>query len=101
MTISPHSIPLQPPIACQCIVAFRTSYACTMLSRLFFEVSVGAHNISLINTFGGIVLAIAVADGVFMGLKYFLLEIAAMFCGLGTIVAIGLFKRFLFLLETA
>ncbi|VDC05242.1 unnamed protein product [Peniophora sp. CBMAI 1063] len=50
-----------------------------MLSKLFYEVSVGARNVSAINAFGGAVLAIAAADGVFMGTKYFVLETAAMF----------------------
>ncbi|TFY75306.1 hypothetical protein EWM64_g8705, partial [Hericium alpestre] len=49
-----------------------------LLSRLLFEVSTGAKNVSVINAFGGIVLAVAALDGVFMGLKYFTMETTAM-----------------------
>jgi ATP-binding cassette, subfamily B (MDR/TAP), member 1 len=49
-----------------------------VLSRLVFEVSNGAKDVSTINTFGGLVLAIAIADGVFMGLKFIVFETAAM-----------------------
>lgn len=49
-----------------------------LLSRLMFEVSIGAENVSLINIYGGIVLAVAAADGLFLGLKYFVMETAAM-----------------------
>jgi ATP-binding cassette subfamily B (MDR/TAP) protein 1 len=49
-----------------------------MLSRLLFEVSKGAQDVSVINAFGGIVLAIAVADGLFVGLKFIVFETAAM-----------------------
>jgi ATP-binding cassette subfamily B (MDR/TAP) protein 1 len=42
------------------------------LLRLLFEVSTGAHNISSINFFGGVVAL----DGLLMGLKYFLMETA-------------------------
>ena len=48
-----------------------------LLSRLFFEVSIGAKDVSTINKFGGIVLAVAAADGIFMGLKYSIMEYAA------------------------
>ncbi|KAI0043061.1 P-loop containing nucleoside triphosphate hydrolase protein [Auriscalpium vulgare] len=49
-----------------------------LLSRLLYEVSIGATDVSAINIFGGIVLAVAIADGLFLGLKYFVLETAAM-----------------------
>jgi ATP-binding cassette subfamily B (MDR/TAP) protein 1 len=49
-----------------------------LLSRLLFEVSIGARNVGLINKFGGIVLAIAAADGLLLGSKYFIME----YCGL-------------------
>lgn len=49
-----------------------------LLSRLLFEVSIGAQNVAIINKFGGIVLGIAAADGLLIGLKYFLME----FCGI-------------------
>ncbi|KAM5532993.1 hypothetical protein V8D89_013335 [Ganoderma adspersum] len=45
-----------------------------LLSRLFFEVSNGARNVSIINTYGGIVLAIAAADGILIGLKIAVME---------------------------
>ena len=48
-----------------------------MLSRLLFEVARGAKDVSAINTFGGIVLAVAIADGLFMGLKFIVFETAA------------------------
>ncbi|PCH37435.1 nucleoside triphosphate hydrolase protein [Wolfiporia cocos MD-104 SS10] len=49
-----------------------------LLSRVFFEVSIGAKDVSTINLFGGIVLGIAAADGVLIGLKYAVMEVAAM-----------------------
>ena len=49
-----------------------------LLSKLMFEVSIGAQNTSLINTFGGIVLAVAAMDGILIGLKYFVMETTAM-----------------------
>ena len=45
-----------------------------ILSKLFVQVSAGAQDVSLINIFGGIVLALAVMDGLLLGLKYFILE---------------------------
>ena len=45
-----------------------------ILSKLFVQVSAGAQDVSLINTFGGIVLALAAMDGLLLGLKYFILE---------------------------
>ncbi|KAI0356873.1 P-loop containing nucleoside triphosphate hydrolase protein [Trametes cingulata] len=45
-----------------------------LLSRLFFEVSNGARNVSVINVYGGIVLAIAAADGLLIGLKLLVME---------------------------
>jgi ATP-binding cassette subfamily B (MDR/TAP) protein 1 len=45
-----------------------------VLSKLFVQVSAGAQDTSLINRFGGIVLALAAMDGLLLGLKYFILE---------------------------
>ena len=45
-----------------------------LLSRLLFEVSTGAENISIINQYGGLVLGIAALDGMFLGLKYYVME---------------------------
>jgi ATP-binding cassette subfamily B (MDR/TAP) protein 1 len=41
-----------------------------LLSRLLFEVSIGAKNVSLLNKLGGIVLSVAALDGILMGAKY-------------------------------
>ncbi|KAM6501467.1 P-loop containing nucleoside triphosphate hydrolase protein [Amanita muscaria] len=49
-----------------------------LLSRLLFEVSTGAHNASLINKFGAIVLSVAALDGILMGTKYFIMEFEGM-----------------------
>ncbi|KAJ7912517.1 P-loop containing nucleoside triphosphate hydrolase protein [Mycena leptocephala] len=49
-----------------------------LLSRLFFEVSVGAQDTHAINKYGAIVLAVAAIDGLLMGLKYFLMQATAM-----------------------
>ncbi|KAH9000642.1 P-loop containing nucleoside triphosphate hydrolase protein [Lactarius hatsudake] len=40
-------------------------------------VSQGAQDVSVINTFGGLVLAVAIADGLFVGLKFLVFETAA------------------------
>jgi len=49
-----------------------------LLSRLLFEVSIGAQNVSTINAFGGLVLGVAAVDGLFLGLKYFVMETSGM-----------------------
>ena len=49
-----------------------------VLARLLFEVSSGAQNMSIINMFAGIVLGVAAADGLLMGLKVFVMEVEAM-----------------------
>ncbi|KAF9447986.1 P-loop containing nucleoside triphosphate hydrolase protein [Macrolepiota fuliginosa MF-IS2] len=49
-----------------------------LLSRLLFEVSIGAHNVSTINVFGGIVLSIAALDGILLGAKYYIMESVGM-----------------------
>ena len=49
-----------------------------LLSKLLFEVSIGATNTRAINMYGGIVLAVAAGDGLFMGLKFFIMETGAM-----------------------
>ncbi|KAJ7219370.1 P-loop containing nucleoside triphosphate hydrolase protein [Mycena pura] len=45
-----------------------------LLSRLFYEVATGARDSSLINKYGAIVLGTAALDGIFIGLKYFVME---------------------------
>jgi ATP-binding cassette subfamily B (MDR/TAP) protein 1 len=49
-----------------------------LLSRLMFEVSVGASNSSAVNIIGGIVLSVAALDGILVGLKFFVMQTAAM-----------------------
>ena len=49
-----------------------------LLSRLLFEVSSGAQNVSVINQYGGLVLGVAAMDGVFLGLKYYVMEYSGM-----------------------
>ncbi|KAG6851298.1 hypothetical protein H0H93_011734 [Arthromyces matolae] len=49
-----------------------------LLSRLLYEVSIGATHISTINVFGAIVLGVAALDGLFIGLKYFIMETAGL-----------------------
>ncbi|KAF9472081.1 P-loop containing nucleoside triphosphate hydrolase protein [Pholiota conissans] len=49
-----------------------------LLSRLLFEVSIGAQDTSTINFFGGLVLGVAAIDGLFIGLKYIIMETCAM-----------------------
>jgi ATP-binding cassette subfamily B (MDR/TAP) protein 1 len=49
-----------------------------LLSQLLFQVSIGAHHISTINTFGAVVLSVAALDGILLGLKYYVLEYVGM-----------------------
>ncbi|EIN09552.1 P-loop containing nucleoside triphosphate hydrolase protein [Punctularia strigosozonata HHB-11173 SS5] len=49
-----------------------------LLSKLMFEVSIGAKNIATVNTYGGIVLAVTALDGVVIAVKYVILEGLAM-----------------------
>lgn len=49
-----------------------------VLSRLQYEVSIGATDVSAVNVFGGLSLAIAAGDGLLIGLKYFVMEYTAM-----------------------
>jgi ATP-binding cassette subfamily B (MDR/TAP) protein 1 len=47
-----------------------------LLSKLLFEVSIGATHVTTINIYGAIVLGIAAGDGFLFGLKYFVMETA-------------------------
>jgi len=49
-----------------------------LFTRLLFEVSISAQNVSVINTFGGLVFGVAAVDGLFLGLKYFVMETCGM-----------------------
>ncbi|KAJ7285724.1 P-loop containing nucleoside triphosphate hydrolase protein [Mycena rebaudengoi] len=49
-----------------------------LLSQLFYEVATGAQNTSLINKYGFIVLSTAALDGIFIGLKFFIMETTSM-----------------------
>lgn len=49
-----------------------------LLSQLFYEVATGAKNTSMINKYGFIVLSTAALDGIFIGLKYFIMETTSM-----------------------
>ncbi|KAK7020522.1 P-loop containing nucleoside triphosphate hydrolase protein [Favolaschia claudopus] len=49
-----------------------------LLSRLFYGVATGAHDIATINKYGFIVLSTAALDGIFIGLKYFIMESTSM-----------------------
>ncbi|KAJ7430740.1 P-loop containing nucleoside triphosphate hydrolase protein [Mycena galericulata] len=49
-----------------------------LLSRLFFEVATGAQDSRTINMYGFIVLSTAALDGIFIGLKYFVMETTSM-----------------------
>ncbi|KAJ6483529.1 P-loop containing nucleoside triphosphate hydrolase protein [Mycena vitilis] len=49
-----------------------------LLSQLFYDVATGAHDTSKINKYGFIVLATAALDGLFIGIKYFLMETTSM-----------------------
>ena len=47
-----------------------------MLSRLIFEVAKGARDVSVVNTFGVIILVLSIADGLAVGLKFLVFETA-------------------------
>jgi ATP-binding cassette subfamily B (MDR/TAP) protein 1 len=47
-----------------------------MLSQLLFEVAKGAKDVSVVNTFGVIILVLAIADGLAAGLKFLVFETA-------------------------
>ncbi|KAJ7046909.1 P-loop containing nucleoside triphosphate hydrolase protein [Mycena alexandri] len=49
-----------------------------LLSQLFYQVAIGANNTSMINKYGFIVLSTAALDGIFIGLKYFVMETTSM-----------------------
>ncbi|KAJ7449923.1 P-loop containing nucleoside triphosphate hydrolase protein [Mycena latifolia] len=49
-----------------------------LLSRLFYGVATGAHDSRTINIYGFIVLGTAALDGIFIGLKYFIMETTSM-----------------------
>ncbi|EMD36980.1 hypothetical protein CERSUDRAFT_95248 [Gelatoporia subvermispora B] len=74
------TIPHKPLVVVGILVCFAsgsvTPIFSYLLSRLMFEVSIGAQDVSIINLYGGIVLGIAAADGLLIGLKYYVMETA-------------------------
>jgi ATP-binding cassette subfamily B (MDR/TAP) protein 1 len=76
------TVPYKPVVALGILICVMsgamTPIFSFLLSRLMFEVSIGATNSSAINIIGGIVLGIAALDGILMGSKYFIMETAAM-----------------------
>jgi ATP-binding cassette subfamily B (MDR/TAP) protein 1 len=79
---------IYPTVPCKALIVFgvitsllsgaMTPIFSFLLSRLIFEVSIGANNTSTINMYGGIVLAVAACDGILLGLKYFIMETSGM-----------------------
>ena len=61
-----------------CLSGAMTPIFSFLLSRLLFEVAIGARDVSTINKFGGIVLSIAAIDGILLGSKYFIMESCGM-----------------------
>jgi ATP-binding cassette subfamily B (MDR/TAP) protein 1 len=61
-----------------CLSGAMTPIFSFLLSRLLFEVSIGAQDVSTINKFGGILVGIAAIDGILLGTKYFVMEICGM-----------------------
>jgi ATP-binding cassette, subfamily B (MDR/TAP), member 1 len=75
------SIPSKPlllfGIFCSLLSGAVTPVFSFLLSKLLFEISIGARDHTITNLYGGIILAIAFADGLFNGLKFFIMEICA------------------------
>ncbi len=76
------TVPLKPLLIAGILISLAsgatTPVFSYVLSRLQYEVSIGATHMSAINVFGGISLAVAATDGILIGLKYFVLEFVAM-----------------------
>ncbi|KAJ7641490.1 P-loop containing nucleoside triphosphate hydrolase protein [Roridomyces roridus] len=77
-----HTVPCKPLVLFGLVICVLSGSATpifsSLLSRLLFEVSTGAQDKATINKYGAIVLAVAVADGLLVGLKYFLMQTRAM-----------------------
>jgi ATP-binding cassette subfamily B (MDR/TAP) protein 1 len=75
------SVPSKPllffGIFCSLVSGAVTPVFSFLLSRLLFEISIGARDQGITNLYGGIILAVAFADGLFNGLKYFIMELCA------------------------
>jgi ATP-binding cassette subfamily B (MDR/TAP) protein 1 len=75
------SIPYKPllvfGIICCLVTGAVTPIFSFLLSRLLFEISIGAKDKSITNLYGGIIFATAFADGLFNGLKYLVMESCA------------------------
>lgn len=76
------TVPLKPLLVVGMLISLAsgamTPVFSFVLSRLQFEVSTGATDLSAVNVFGALSLAIAAGDGLLIGLKYFVMEYAAM-----------------------
>lgn len=76
------TIPLKPLLVVGIFISLlsgaMTPVFSFVLSRLQFEVSTGATDVSAVNLFGGVSLVIAFGDGLLIGLKYFVMEFVAM-----------------------
>ena len=75
-----RTVPFKPLIGVGIVVAIISGSMhpifSFILSRLVFEVSMGAQDVSIINAFRGIIFAVAIANGLFAGLKSIILETA-------------------------
>ncbi|KAI0703024.1 P-loop containing nucleoside triphosphate hydrolase protein [Cytidiella melzeri] len=65
-------------IVCSIVSGAMTPIFSFFLSRLVFQVTSGAADMSAINLWGGVALTLAAGDGLFVGLKYMILEYVAM-----------------------
>ncbi|EIN14636.1 P-loop containing nucleoside triphosphate hydrolase protein [Punctularia strigosozonata HHB-11173 SS5] len=76
------TVPYKPAVflgLCVCVVSgAMTPVFSFLLSKLMVQVSIGAHDVRLINVYGAIVLAVAALDGLAMGLKFMIMETTAM-----------------------
>ncbi|KAJ7673984.1 P-loop containing nucleoside triphosphate hydrolase protein [Mycena polygramma] len=76
------TVPYKPAVTLGVVVCLisgaMTPIFSYLLSQLFYDVATGAHDTNKINKYGFIVLGAAALDGLFIGLKYFLMETTSM-----------------------
>ncbi|KAF8626632.1 hypothetical protein AX15_004779 [Amanita polypyramis BW_CC] len=76
------TIPYKPVFFLGCLACLAsgamTPLFSFLLSKLLFEVSIGARDANLINKYGAIVLSVAALDGILIGTKYFIMEFVGM-----------------------